>query len=64
MEPEAFANQLNRNHLAKAYLRLAAEAKKIKENPASYGIKGEPEKPTRKPKKLKQEPPAEQLRLF
>ena len=64
MEPEAFANQLNRNHLAKAYLRLAAEAKKIKENPASYGIKGEPEKLTRKPKKPKQEPPAEQLRMF
>ncbi len=36
----------------------------IKESPAGYGIKGEPEQPKRKPKKQKQEQPAEQLRLF
>jgi hypothetical protein len=38
--------------------------KPIKESPASYGIRGEPEKPKRKPKKPKPEPTAEQLRMF
>jgi hypothetical protein len=38
--------------------------KTIKESPASYGIRGEPERPKRKPKKQKKEQPAEQLRLF
>jgi hypothetical protein len=56
-------DQLNHHHLTKAYLRLAAEAEKIKENPAIYGIRGVPEKPKRKPKKPKEQP-AEQLRLF
>ena len=37
--------------------------KPIKESPAIYSIKGEPEKPPRKPKKGKEQPP-EQLRLF
>jgi hypothetical protein len=63
MEPEEFANQLNHNHLTKAYLRLAAESEKIKENPAIYGVRGEPEKSPRKPRKSREQPP-EQLRLF
>jgi hypothetical protein len=47
----------------KAYLRLAAESEKIKENPAIYGIRGDPEKPKRIPKKPKEQP-AEQMRMF
>jgi hypothetical protein len=39
-------------------------SKPIKESPASYGIRGEPEQPKRRPKKSKPEPKAEQLRLF
>lgn len=59
-----FADQLNHNRLNKAYLRLAAEAQKIKDSPSSYSVKGEPEQPKRKQKKQKKEPLAEQLRLF
>jgi hypothetical protein len=51
MEPKDFNDQLNHNRLVKAYLRLSAETKKIKESPAIYSIRGEPEKPKRKPKK-------------
>ena len=58
-----FAEQLNHNRLAKAYLRLAAEGKKVKESGGAIAIRGEPEKPQRKPKKPKEQP-AEQLRMF
>jgi hypothetical protein len=61
---QEFADQLNHRRLTKAYLRLAEEAKKIKESPASYAIRGEPEQPKRKPRKPKNEQPTEQLRLF
>lgn len=65
MEPESdLTHQLNKSRLEKAYLRLSAEAKKIKESPGSYSIKGEPEQPKRKPGRPKKEPPPEQLRLF
>jgi len=62
-EPE-LAEQLNQRRLNKAYLRLAQEAQKIKESPATYAIRGEPEQQKRKPKKQKKEQPVEQLRLF
>jgi hypothetical protein len=35
-----------------------------KESPASYSIRGEPERPKRNPRKEKKGPPAEQLRMF
>ena len=39
--------------------------KPIKESPASYGIRGQPEQPKRKPKKEKpKELAADQLRMF
>ncbi len=58
-----FTEQLNHNHLMKAYLRLAAEGKKIQESPGVVAIRGEAPKPPRKPKKQKEQP-AEQLRMF
>ncbi len=61
---EALTDQRNHNRLMNAYLRLAAERKKIKESPGTSAIRGEPEQPKRKPKKQKQEPPVEQLRMF
>ncbi len=44
------------------YVMQQPSGKLIKESPAIYGIRGEPEKPKRKPK-TKEQPP-EQLRLF
>ncbi len=65
MEAETdFTEQLNRSRLEKAYLRLSAEAKKIKESPGVVAIRGEPEKPKRKVGRPKKAPPAEQLSLF
>lgn len=63
-EEQEFAETLNHNRLNKAYLRLAAEAQKIKESPATYAVRGEPEQRKRKPGRPKKEQPAEQLRLF
>jgi hypothetical protein len=63
MEPEEFASQLNHTHLVKAYLRLAAESKKIKESPGVTAVRGEAPKPQRK-KKPKVEQPVEQMRMF
>ena len=57
-------NTIDQNRLVSAYVRLSAEAKKIKENPAKYGIRGEPEQPKWKPKKQKKEQPAEQQKMF
>ncbi len=45
------------------YILAQPTGKPIKENPAIYGIRGDPEKPKRKPQKPKEQPP-EQLRLF
>lgn len=59
-----FADELNHNRLNKAYLRLAAEVEKVKESPASYGVRGEPEQEKRKPGRPKKEQPVEQLRMF
>jgi hypothetical protein len=61
---QEFVEQLNHRRLNKAYLRLAEEAQKIKENPATFAIRGEPEQPKRKPRKQRKEQPSEQLRLF
>jgi hypothetical protein len=46
------------------YIMAQKPAKIIKESPASYGIRGEPEQPKRKQKKQKKEQLAKQLRLF
>lgn len=58
-----FTDKLNHHHLVKAYLRLAAESKKIAESPGVTAIRGEPPKPQRKPRKSKEQPP-EQMKLF
>lgn len=65
MEPEEqdFTDQLNHNRLTKAYLRLATEAQRIKESAGVAVVKGAIEKPQRRTKKPKEQPP-EQLRLF
>jgi hypothetical protein len=63
-QEQDFADQLNYHRLTKAYLRLAAESKKIAESPGVTAVRGEASKPQRKPKKPKQEQPAEQLRMF
>ena len=60
---QEFDEQLNYSRLNKAYLRVAAEAQKIKESPGVTAIKGEAPKPQRKPRKPKEQP-AEQLRMF
>jgi len=49
--------------MAKAYVRLAEESKKIKESLGVVSITGEPPKLLRKVKKPKEQPP-EQLRMF
>ena len=46
------------------YILAQPTGKPIKESPAGYDIKREPEQPKRKPKKQTKEQPAEQLRLF
>jgi hypothetical protein len=43
---------------------ILAQKKPVRESPAVYGIRGEVEKPRRKPKKEKKEQKAEQLTLF
>ncbi len=65
MEPEAqdIAEHPNHQRLLKAYLRLAAESKKIKESPGVTAIYGEAPTLKKKGKQPKAQPP-EQLRLF
>ncbi len=46
------------------YILVQPTGKQIRESPGVASIKGEVEKPKRKPKKPKQEQPAEQLRMF
>jgi hypothetical protein len=58
------AEQWNQVSRTLDFIMTQPTGKPIKENPAIYGIKGEPEKKTRKPKKEKEQPPAQQLRMF
>jgi hypothetical protein len=44
------------------YVMAQPNGKPTRESPAIYGIRGEPEKPPRKPKKAKEQPP-EQMRV-
>jgi hypothetical protein len=57
-------NTIDQNRLVSAYVRLSAEAKKIKESPANYGVRGEPKQHKCEPKKQNKEQPTEQLRMF
>ncbi len=64
MERELCFDQWGRISRTLDFILKQQPTKTIKESPAGYGIKGEPEQPKRKPKKEKQQPAAEQLRLF
>lgn len=63
MEQELCFDQWGRISRTLDFILKQQPTKTIKESPAVYGIRGEAEKPQRKPKK-KKEQPAEQLRLF
>lgn len=64
MEQELCFDQWGRITRTLDFILKQQPTKTIKESPANYGIRGEPEQPKSKPRKQKKEQPAEQVRLF
>lgn len=62
---QEIAQSLARAYAVAIHIKEPEQKGEIKESPASYGIRGEPEQPKKKlGKKQKKEHPFEQLRLF
>jgi hypothetical protein len=64
MELYELENPIYHQRLTKAYLRLAAEAKKIKQGIRTERVEGTKIRKTRKPKPKPQQAEGTQLRLF
>lgn len=63
MEQELCFDQWGRISRTLDFILKQEPTKVIKESPGSFGVRGEPYKPARKPRKGKEQP-VEQLKLF